>query len=805
MEKLFDYFQLKFDGCTNVQNIVKGKFYRITFITSRLVRMEYDPSGNFEDRATQTVWNRNFSEAVFHTIDKGDELCLYNDYLELHYTKKEFSANSLWIDIKGAYSNHDGTWHFGELPKDLKGTCRTLDKANGAVELESGLCARNGYSILDDSNSLIVKTDGTIEPRKNNIVDIYYFGYGHDYQGCIRDFYKLTGEPPMLPRYAYGNWWSRYYSYTQEEYQNLIEKFTENNLPFSVAVLDMDWHITKVPEKYGRGWTGYTWNKELFPEPEKFLKWLHEKNLKVSLNIHPADGVKAFEEMYIPMAKKLGVNYLKEEPIPFDISDTDFLNVYFEYLHHPLEKQGVDFWWIDWQSGGVSKVKGLDPLWMLNHYHTLDNARDGKRPMIFSRYSGPGSHRYPVGFSGDTHITWESLNFQPYFTANASNIGYLFWSHDIGGHMLGIHDDELMVRWIQFGVFSPINRLHSSNSLFAGKEPWNYGIEAEKAMGKMLRLRHKLIPYLYSMNYQANKNYIPLMRPMYYTHPENEESYTVPNQYWFGTELIVHPITSPNNDETLTGSVKAWLPEGVWVDFFNGMVYSGNREICLNRTLDTVPVLAKAGAIIPLADIKENCNSVENPKSLEIICIPGKNGEFELYEDEGDNQNYKNGLYAITKINTNWEQKAEITIKPEGELSVLPKKRNYTLLLRGCKDVEQSKIQVQLSSSFSENKNVTFEKRYDQENHTLIISIENVSREMKCQIEICETELLYRNEDFKEKIFEFLLKAQINNQIKERIYSIIQNCESKSAMISGIMTQNCSDALKSVLLELLTA
>jgi len=150
------------------------------------------------------------------------------------------------------------------------------------------------------------------------------------------------------------------------------------------------------------------------------------------------------------------------------------VEAYFEHVHHPREAEGVDFWWIDWQQGTNSKVPGLDPLWILNHYHFQDSKRAGSRPMTFSRYAGPGSHRYPIGFSGDTHITWNSLDFQPYFTANASNIGYTWWSHDIGGHMKGARDEELITRWYQYGVFSPINRLHSSNQRFVGKEPWKY-------------------------------------------------------------------------------------------------------------------------------------------------------------------------------------------------------------------------------------------------------------------------------------------------------------------------------------------
>ena len=149
-----------------------------------------------------------------------------------------------------------------------------------------------------------------------------------------------------------------------------------------------------------------------------------------------------------------------------------------------------------------------------------------------------GSHRYPVGFSGDTIITWDSLAFQPYFTSTASNIGYGMWSHDIGGHMRGFKDDEMAGRWLQFGVFSPIMRLHSSNSEFNGKEPWRYRPEICSMMKEFLRLRHRLLPYLYTMNHRAYEEDIPLMLPMYYNWPEEEKAYQFPNEYLFGSELI---------------------------------------------------------------------------------------------------------------------------------------------------------------------------------------------------------------------------------------------------------------------------
>ena len=214
-------------------------------------------------------------------------------------------------------------------------------------------------------------------------------------------------------------------------------------------------------------------------------------------------------------------------------------------LHRGLEDDGVDFWWLDWQSGPHSRVAGIDPLWMLNHFHFLDSARDGRRPLTFSRYAGPGSHRYPVGFSGDTVISWASLAFQPYFTATASNIGYGWWSHDIGGHMFGGKDDELATRWVQLGVFSPILRLHSGANPFTAKEPWTFEPAARAVMTEHLRLRHRLVPYLHTMNHRAASEGRPLVEPLYHRWPSADEAYDQPNQFLFGSELVVAPLTTP--------------------------------------------------------------------------------------------------------------------------------------------------------------------------------------------------------------------------------------------------------------------
>lgn len=388
-----------------------------------------------------------------------------------------------------------------------------------------------------------------------------------------------------------------------------MDRFKREGIPFTTSVIDMDWHLVdSVDPKYGSGWTGYTWNHELFPDHVKFLDELHRKGLKTTLNVHPRDGIRAFENAYPKAAKRMGVDPASGENLEFDLTNPDYMDAYFD-MHHDLEAEGVDFWWLDWQQGGVTRQPGLDPLWILNHMHYLDSGRDGRWPLAFSRYAGPGSHRYPVGFSGDTVITWDSLAFQPQFTATASNIGYGWWSHDIGGHMFGYRDDELEARWYQLGAFSPINRLHSSNSPFSGKEPWNYTGDVRASMTASLRLRHALLPYLYSMNYRAAFEGRPIVEPMYWQSPDTWSAYDYPDEFRFGTELVVAPIVSAADRKVARGRADLWLPQGEWFDFFDGRRYEARgdagRAVTVWRALDRMPVFAKAGAIVPMQRLGE--------------------------------------------------------------------------------------------------------------------------------------------------------------------------------------------------------
>lgn len=655
--------------------VIVGTKYRITVLTDGLLRLEYADDGAFEDRASAFALHREQPVPEFVVRDAGHAVEIVTDRLHLTYDRGPFTTSGLSVQVRGNISSYHSVWRYGEDADDLGGTARTLDMADGRIPLEPGVASRFGFAVLDDSRSLLLESDGWVAPRPPGRTDLYLFAYGHDYAAAVQAMYALSGHPPVLPRWTLGNWWSRYHRYTADGYRELIERFRAEGLPFSVSVIDMDWHLVDIDPVHGSGWTGYTWNRDLFPDPDSLLEWLHTNGLRIALNVHPADGVRAYEDAYPAMAGALGRDPGAARPIAFDVTDQAFLAVYFEVLHRELERQGVDFWWLDWQSGPHSRVIGVDPLWMLNHFHFLDSVRAGVG-LTFSRYAGPGSHRYPVGFSGDAVISWASLDFQPEYTATASNIGFGWWSHDIGGHMFGAKDDELTARWVQFGTFSPILRLHSGSNPFIHKEPWTLEPAAAAVLTAYLRLRHRLVPYLHTMNHLAARG-TPLVRPMYWSHPERDEAYQVPNQYLFGTELLVAPITAPADPISRLAATTAWLPPGAWTDIRCGRRYAGNRRLVLHRDLADIPVLARAGAIIPLNAVEVPGNDPVNPAALEILVIPGADGGFELVEDDG------RGAVVTTPIRYD-DTAGTLTVGPAvGAVGCLPESRTWSATIPG--------------------------------------------------------------------------------------------------------------------------
>lgn len=635
--------------------------------------------------------------------------------------------------------------------------------------------------------------------RPGDRTDGYLFAYGYDFKGAIKSFYAISGNQPPVPRWCLGNWWSRFYPYTDKGYLALMDKFKADGIPLSVAVIDMDWHLRQgegvdIPHV---GWTGYTWNKKLIPDPNAFTKALHDRRLKVTLNDHPHAGVHHHEDIYEEMASALGRDTTHRAPILFDPTDPKFMHAYLNVLYRKLEEQGEDFRWIDWQQGPVSRVPGLDPLWLLNHFHYLDTVRSkgASQALIFSRYAGPGSHRYPVGFSGDSFATWASLEFQPEFTATASNIGYGWWSHDIGGHIRGARDDECTVRWVQLGVFSPILRLHSSNSPWMSKEPWLYRAESESAIRASLQLRHRLVPYIYSMSRVGESLNLPLVQPLYWNFPTHESAYKFPTEFYFGSSLVVAPVLQPRDRTTDLAKTRVWVPPKRHVDILTGFVYEGDQKIDMYRLLNQLPLLASEGSIIPLDGERISANGCPNPQAFEVLIVVGHDGFFNILESSRDDGQSQAAAENQRIIPIEFNQSA-------GRIKVVGMGREWTFRFVST-NIDPSEVRVYIDGSRSTQAQSTIEFTAGVPS-TVVKVPANSKPDSEIIVELGFDPQLAVT-DHSQHIRDLILDFQIGNLLKNDMWEIIQANQPATVKVARLISLELERNWVGPLAELLLA
>jgi alpha-glucosidase len=685
---------------------------RFTVLTPELIRMEWSADGRFEDRASLVFINRRLPVPQFsHSFSQSQRtLMLRTDKLVLHYSLTadgHFTADNLSIRVRS--NGRSVLWHPGLDDLDnLKGTARTLDGARGGATLEpmeSGLVSRSGWALVDDSaRPLFDSADfrflqgqesawpWVTERRAQPGQDWYFFGYGHDYKKALSDYVRVAGRIPLPPRFAFGAWWSRYWTYSDRELEDLVNAFHENDTPLDVLVIDMDWHPTfggnfSVLDASGhnRGWTGYSWNKRLFPEPERYLERLHADHVKVSLNLHPASGIQPWEDRYPEMARAMGIDPGSRQYVPFDLTDKTFATHYLDLILHPLEREGVEFWWLDWQQEGATKIKGLNPTWWLNYVHFTDQQREGKRPLLFHRWGGLGNHRYQIGFSGDTISVWDSLAFQPWFTATAANVGYAYWSHDIGGHVPGAVDPELFTRWVQFGAFSPILRTHTTKNPNAERRIWAYPEPYSSILRATFQLRYALQPYIYTEARRTYDSGVAFVRPLYYEWPEQDAAYTSKNEYLFGDEMWVAPVVTPVDKVTRLAHETVWVPPGEWIEQATGQSLTGPCVLERHFSIEQIPLYLRAGAIVPMQPpMRYTGETPLDPLILNVWPLkPGVTSRYSLYEDSGVSVDYQQGVFARTPIEANRTGNTlRITIGPIiGGFPGSPAIRNFELRL----------------------------------------------------------------------------------------------------------------------------
>lgn len=690
----------------NKKSMVVSGHARFTVLTPEVVRIEYSPNCQFEDSATFAVVNRQLPAVRFKADSAGDFLTLRTDRFTLRYRKGSnpltvpASADNLSVTFNVAGGKTE--WFPGKSdPQNLKGTCRTLDNCDaskGLPQLEDGLISRSGWAVIDDSpatkrldGSRSLAFHGEVngvpwigERSDGEALDIYLFMHGRDYKKALADFTLLAGKTPLPPDYVFGYWYSKYDAYSSTDYQNIMRSLNDNGINTDVLILDMDWHWNGNQDVSGGrgGWTGWTWNTNLIPDAENLLADIHSNGMRCALNLHPADGINADEDYFTEICTDLGRNPATERNVPWMLGDRNFYLSFFNRIMRAREKQGVDFWWLDWQQELVNRYcDGLGNTFWCNHvyFNDMKANRPGHRPVIFHRWGGLGSHRYQIGFSGDTFINYPTLDYESYFTATASNVGYAYWGHDLGGHQRSAiqdyNDPELLLRWLQFGVFTPIFRTHAATGQGIERRIWLYDNFSD--LNRAVKLRYALFPYIYAMARKCYDTGVGICRPLYYEYPETEEAYTVKNQYFFGDDILVAPIAEPGKEGATEKEV--WLPEGEWWSPSHNRMLSGNARMKLTFDHSQYPWFIRRGGIVVMNP--ESVRRVsERPDTLIVNFVAGESGSAVLYEDAGDTDRYPTE-YATTVIEQNHKgNKHEFKIKTRrGSAPGIPESRAYTM------------------------------------------------------------------------------------------------------------------------------
>jgi len=536
--------------------------------------------------------------------------------------------------------------------------------ANAQVNLKAG--EHQVQLICKSSNNpkLLWKLTGdetTFRSPNAKLLDYVVF-YGPSADSVISTYRNLSGNVPMLPRWAYGFWQCRERYTSGTNLVETVKKFRKKNIPMDVIV--QDWQY----------WGNNGWGVPMFDEinysnPAEFIKEIHDLNAHFNISIwsNPDKNSEIGKEyvaknLYIPDSKWL------------DYFNPITRKSYWQTLNKNLFSYGVDSWWMDATEPendalhGQKTYLGMGDFYRLTYplfvaqavYEGQRETKSEKRVCIITRSAYLGQQRYgTINWSGDIGGNWDAYKKQIVAGLNYTITGMPYWTTDIGGFFrpgksqyTDENYQELLTRWYQWGVFNPIFRIHGYQS---ETEPWHFSQQVQDDMQQMLNLRYRLMPYIYSEAWQVTNNGSTIMRPLVMDFCEDNSALNQSYEYMFGKALLVAPVTEPRVNKW-----NLYLPKSVeWYDFWTSKKFQGGETIITDAPLDKIPLFVKAGSIIPMGPTIQYATEKNDP--IEIRIYPGADGKFTLYEDENDNYNYEKGIYST--ITFNWDDvKKELTI-----------------------------------------------------------------------------------------------------------------------------------------------
>jgi alpha-D-xyloside xylohydrolase len=524
------------------------------------------------------------------------------------------------------------------------------------------LVSSAGYGILWDMYSM-----GVVESREKTLrvwfeagdYLSYYIIYGPEIDRVIAGYRWLTGKAVMLPKYAFGYWQSKERYTSQEEIVSVARMFREKGIPIDIIV--QDWRY------WGDyGWNAFRFDEKIYPDPKKMVEDIHRLGLKIAISIWPIFEKKT--DIYRE-AKEIGCIMAggAEDYGVINVFKSGCREWFWKKISEVFFSIGIDGWWLDasepevgpgliyatWQKGldidnGEKMIKYLNlyPLQETKAVYEGQRRESDKRVLILTRSGFAGIQRHGVvNWSGDITADWTTLRTQLWAGLNYSISGLPYWTTDIGGFFSGNPDTEgyreLFIRWFQWGAFCPIFRVHGT---YYPKEPWRFGKEVEEILVKYIRLRYRLLPYIYTLAWMVYEKDYTIMRPLVMDFRDDRNVYNIDDQYMFGPFIMVSPITTPSTFER-----EVYLPRGLWHDFWTGDVLSGGRKLKVRASLDTIPLHVRAGAIIPLVSATMK-SGMEAVSEIELRVYRGRDSEFAIYIDDGESYDYEKGIYSLIPI-----------------------------------------------------------------------------------------------------------------------------------------------------------
>ena len=698
---------------------------RLQVCTDSIIRVQYSPTGTFPEQALSYIVKTKWLHAAF-TVQASEDITVTTSQLKITVTRKNSSIT--FYDAAGkkltqqndrtmtpAEVNGERTYHAERFTSmwdsqesfyglgqhqagvwDYRGESVDISQDNTNISVPF-LLSSNGYGLLWNNSSRSRFNNRFVHALyiSSEVADVmdYYFLYGPDFDKIIAQYRELTGAAPLFGKWAYGYWQCKNRYSSQAELLAIAQKYRALHLPMDNLVQDWFWWNTMGEPVFNKN----------YPDAKRMVDELHRNHVHLMISVWPffRPGSQTYEEM-----DKRGF-FIDKTKVPsfhpsgqalYDAFNPDAREYYWKLINDALLKTGVDAWWLDTTEpetegreenillhnrvaiGSGARYLNLYPaMTTAGVYQGQREATNDKRVFILSRSGFAGVQGNAAAlWSGDIDPNWETFHRQISAGLNLSVSGIPYWTTDIGGFTSANPDDpayrELYIRWFEFGTFCPIFRAHGTRSTNQN-ELWSYGAEAQKILAVYDRLRYRLLPYIYSLAWQTtNAGYTP-MRPLVMDFRTDARALHVSDQFLFGPAILVNPVTDP-----AATTRHLYLPKAKWYDFWTGASFDGGHSIDASAPIDRMPLFVRAGSVLPFGPDLEYSDE-KPPDPMELRVYPGADGDFMIYEDEGDAYNYETGLYAT--IPFHWSEATRtLTIGDrKGQFPGMLNKRAFHIVL----------------------------------------------------------------------------------------------------------------------------